>query len=1528
MTDFSPAARHVLATLYDTLEPLSGRRIAAITGMSPTTVNKELAILFDLSAVTSVRRGRAKYWQTTASAERMLTAEGQRAERTAIVLTALPLEYVAVRDRLPSGNERRSSSGARYLETVLSGRDVRWAVYVFEIGMGNAGTASLVSHAVDEFDADLVIFVGVAAGLKPDDQHHGDVIVAERVYNAHSGKYIRDSNGRSTMLSRPKSHPTAYKLVHLAREIARMPGRGSAETSSRPNVTVGAIASTEAVIADDKSQLFKHILNELSDCVAIDMESFGAYESAYATEALVIAVRGISDFVVDKSRDSDTKWQPVAARNAAEVAADILAYAHPDDVPPSRLRPASSPEPGDDNKSGRLLPPNVRVWEQRLRAASPKLADAAVEELASDSALPVASWISRTLNRPTKWLRADTTGNGWALVGALAEAVEAGTAPRAYAQAARLARENGEPALAVVYQLRAALSSGIPAEDSVRIAAVYDALKEIDLAACTELRPLVNFHITTTQEGIAAVLDTAAPALASLGFNPADIGLGPASPAVGADGGESRTSIVSHKTTPVQVAPLAEEVRMLLAAIVLAAVGITWLTVEEGESAQRAAEAALELVPESPVAQLLRNQAVLTRLHAQSPTLALEDTSVLLRRIEDSALAVRRACQQWGGRTGDALALAGRARIEAGDPVGALRLLQPPPVGQATAEEAKSAEVRRFAAIAALLAGNNELALQLASTLTDDIEAYLVRGAAFARSRGMRDEARMSYLRALELAGDHPRYLERALLGLVRLGSRVDKGSPNDLYHCLQRLNEQDQQAADLVLGNAALAEGDYEKALRLARRYRTAFQAVELETYALLESGNSSEAIERLDSFGRERGDNSIRIQAMMLAMQAGLDEAVDEIADAIIGSQEGELRRMAREAKAESAGRRGLWAEADTQARLLIAELDRSDLQQAAVRESGYRWMRAEALYHRRKFADAMELLTKPAPLAAARREQVLFVFAAAQALVSESPTKLPDAAFDWILALSAAWIKDEEVGAEASKLILLAPAIAGEARLMRARGQIDDYFTDHDNNVSLTRITLPPDPDDPERFDLTPFVEQLKSQFNSQFEPQAEVLRKITPKLLLGHLPGAFLAYIAHRTYTESLIKQALGCYVVCGEPAANAITRLESAHDALQSRRVVADISALVIGGKLGVPRSHLTGLFSQVIFPASLRDDIYSARAALARHSEMTIGWDSAAGRPTVTRYDAETVRKWAKDADELQSELASLSIQPDVRDNDRATWNTALLLAKQIKVPLWADDIALRLLADAEKVPAFGTLDLIDAAAQRGMIEKPSEDGLRAALMAARVVDLPISAPWWECAQREDWDPRGYTALSISRPAAWVDHAASFAQYRDLIRNLVIWSPQDGLIERVGGWAAVGASGSAWATGPGARPKVAGVLLAWTALNTEPMLSPTVIQMHAQSTGQLSETTRPRDAGKMLDMLLKVASTVQASAFPDGDIIHHVVTFIADTIRTLVDGVTAAAIVAQALDALSKEHRARAMTAFLATPAAARPAAP
>jgi hypothetical protein len=65
------------------------------------------------------------------------TAEDGRPRATAVVLTALGLEYDAVRARLESWEDLRSSGGTRFEVGEFEGAHVDWHVCVAEIGPGN-----------------------------------------------------------------------------------------------------------------------------------------------------------------------------------------------------------------------------------------------------------------------------------------------------------------------------------------------------------------------------------------------------------------------------------------------------------------------------------------------------------------------------------------------------------------------------------------------------------------------------------------------------------------------------------------------------------------------------------------------------------------------------------------------------------------------------------------------------------------------------------------------------------------------------------------------------------------------------------------------------------------------------------------------------------------------------------------------------------------------------------------------------------------------------------------------------------------------------------------------------------------------------------------------------------------------------------------------------------------------------------------------------------------------------------------------
>jgi peptidoglycan glycosyltransferase len=230
-----------------------------------------------------------------------------------VILTALGLEYDAVRAQLTGFRPHTDAGGTRYeIGTPRSGSG---QIVLALAGEGNLAAAAITSRAIDEFAPLAVIFVGVAGGLT-DSVALGDVVVATRVHAYHGGK-----DGPSGFLVRRKSWPVAHALEQIAREVARGTA-WSASLSGAPTVHFKPIVSGEVVIDTRESDLARLIARDYSDAVAVDMESAGVAEAAHRNGATeVITVRGISDKADGRKRGADAVgWQPIAAARAAALA--------------------------------------------------------------------------------------------------------------------------------------------------------------------------------------------------------------------------------------------------------------------------------------------------------------------------------------------------------------------------------------------------------------------------------------------------------------------------------------------------------------------------------------------------------------------------------------------------------------------------------------------------------------------------------------------------------------------------------------------------------------------------------------------------------------------------------------------------------------------------------------------------------------------------------------------------------------------------------------------------------------------------------------------------------------------------------------------------------------------------------------------------------------------------------------------------------------------------------------------------------
>ena len=255
----------------------------------------------------------------------------------AVILTAIPEEFRAVRSFLSSMSRVKHPRGTVYHQGIFTGNGRTWRVVVCEIGAGNSGAALEAERAAAHFHPQVLAFVGVAGGLKG--VRLGDVVAATKVYGYEAGK------AKEEFQVRPEVFRSSYELEQEARAVASEDawlGRLKYQPENPPHAFVAPIAAGEKVVASTYSDVWGLIRKNYGDALAVEMEGVGFLKAGHANQHIMtLVVRGISD-LVDKKEEADaTGSQGIAAEHAAAFLFEILANL---DVHSNSSQSATSPE--------------------------------------------------------------------------------------------------------------------------------------------------------------------------------------------------------------------------------------------------------------------------------------------------------------------------------------------------------------------------------------------------------------------------------------------------------------------------------------------------------------------------------------------------------------------------------------------------------------------------------------------------------------------------------------------------------------------------------------------------------------------------------------------------------------------------------------------------------------------------------------------------------------------------------------------------------------------------------------------------------------------------------------------------------------------------------------------------------------------------------------------------------------------------------------------------------------------------------
>jgi nucleoside phosphorylase len=220
-----------------------------------------------------------------------------------IIFSALGAEYEAVRSHLTDVQEIRYYRGQVCEKGKFLSNDQSLEVNIVEVGKGNINAAIEIVLAIGHFNPNIVLFVGVAGGIK-ENIHKGDVVVATEAIGYESG------NAGKTDTSSPEIYRSDNRLIKIATAEAKkrdwLKRLSLKSPENEPKVLIGPIAAGD----------------NYRTVMAVQMEGCGFLNAAYRCQVPALIVRGISDLIDDKKGD---ECQEMASQHASAFAFEILA---------------------------------------------------------------------------------------------------------------------------------------------------------------------------------------------------------------------------------------------------------------------------------------------------------------------------------------------------------------------------------------------------------------------------------------------------------------------------------------------------------------------------------------------------------------------------------------------------------------------------------------------------------------------------------------------------------------------------------------------------------------------------------------------------------------------------------------------------------------------------------------------------------------------------------------------------------------------------------------------------------------------------------------------------------------------------------------------------------------------------------------------------------------------------------------------------------------------------------------------------
>lgn len=239
-----------------------------------------------------------------------------------LLVTVTEIETRAVLKQCSSAPQKYYRGDKTYYNLGVIGQARTFLVQSEMHSEGPAGSHATVDEGIRALTPQAIVMLGIACGLRPGEQHIGDILVSQKIMI-----YDHVKIAPNPTTSTPEIQPRGDRVSASPRLLDRFKS-GHRDINFDaweyiPQIHFGLVLSGNSLI--NHTAFLEHLQKLAPDALGAEMEGSGLYSAAWRSKIDWILVKAISDWGDGNKDLNKTAYQQRAAASAARFVLETLA---------------------------------------------------------------------------------------------------------------------------------------------------------------------------------------------------------------------------------------------------------------------------------------------------------------------------------------------------------------------------------------------------------------------------------------------------------------------------------------------------------------------------------------------------------------------------------------------------------------------------------------------------------------------------------------------------------------------------------------------------------------------------------------------------------------------------------------------------------------------------------------------------------------------------------------------------------------------------------------------------------------------------------------------------------------------------------------------------------------------------------------------------------------------------------------------------------------------------------------------------